>query len=199
MIHFKNKNQSDPYIKFFNLYDLAFKKSQDSIESFVISSFDNSLKQPEARFVNIKLIDDENWIFYSNYNSPKATQFSDNNKITALTYWSTIKCQIRIKAEISKVPSEISDVYFSKRSAKKNALAISSDQSKVISSYEMVQQNYKSQLKKHSTITPRPKYWGGFSFTPYYFEFWAGHSSRVNKRESFQLEKNNWRKKVLQP
>ncbi|MDB9816017.1 pyridoxamine 5'-phosphate oxidase, partial [Gammaproteobacteria bacterium] len=42
-------------------------------------------------------------------------------------------------------------------------------------------------------------YWGGFSFEPYYFEFWTGQKFRLNKRESFQLESNKWQKKILQP
>ena len=33
---------------------------------------------------------------------------------------------------------------------------------------------------------------GGYSFSPYYFEFWDGHKSRVNKRYVYELVKNKW-------
>ena len=54
-------------------------------------------------------------------------------------------------------------------------------QSEVISSYEAVLKNYDETFKK-SDLTLCPEYWGGFSFIPYYFEFWEGHESRLNKR-----------------
>ena len=44
-----------------------------------------------------------------------------------------------------------------------------------------------------------PDYWGGFKFKPYYFEFWEGHKSRLNKREIFKLDNNDWTKYFLQP
>ena len=34
--------------------------------------------------------------------------------------------------------------------------------------------------------TARPDFWGGFSFVPYYFEFWQGHKNRLNKRHVFE-------------
>ena len=45
----------------------------------------------------------------------------------------------------------------------------------------------------------RPEYWGGFSFTPYYFEFWEGHKSRVNKRCVYELKNKKWICYILQP
>ena len=36
--------------------------------------------------------------------------------------------------------------------------------------------------------TPRPDFWGGYSFIPYYFEFWQGHENRLNKRHVFEQQ-----------
>ena len=44
-----------------------------------------------------------------------------------------------------------------------------------------------------------PDYWGGFAFTPYYFEFWEGHKSRINKRLVFKKIEKNWEKSIIQP
>jgi len=44
-----------------------------------------------------------------------------------------------------------------------------------------------------------PEYWGGFSFIPYYFEFWVGHESRINKREVFDKTEGIWKHSFLQP
>ena len=53
--------------------------------------------------------------------------------------------------------------------------------------------------KKLEDLAKCPDYWGGFSFVPYYFEFWEGNESRINKRESFILVDDNWNKSNLQP
>ena len=55
---------------------------------------------------------------------------------------------------------------------------ISSNQSSKIDSYESVVRNYEEALNMINENTERPEYWGGFTFTPYYFEF-----VRVTKTE----------------
>ena len=113
-------------------------------------------------------------------------------------FWDSINVQIRIKAVIKKTLHEYNQKYFSDRSEKKNALAISSNQSKSIDSYIQVEKNYKRSLK-NDDLKKCPDYWGGFSFTPYYFEFWEGHESRINKREVFDKIDGTWKQSFLQP
>mgnify|MGYP001365741614 CR=1 FL=1 len=88
--------------------------------------------------------------------------------------------------------------YFADRDKKKNALAISSDQSIEINSYDDIKRNFLYTLDNDS-LNVRPDYWGGFSFKPYYFEFWTGHKSRLNKREVYKEVDNDWVKTILQP
>ena len=45
----------------------------------------------------------------------------------------------------------------------------------------------------------RPEYWGGYSFVPYYFEFWEGNENRLNKRHVFSMEEGAWKETLLQP
>ena len=47
--------------------------------------------------------------------------------------------------------------------------------------------------------TARPYFWGGFSFIPYYFEFWQGHKNRLNKRRVFEQQDDEWIERLLQP
>ena len=48
-------------------------------------------------------------------------------------------------------------------------------------------------------INKCPNNWGGFSCKPYYFEFWEGHESRINKREVFDKIDGIWKHSFLQP
>ena len=116
----------------------------------------------------------------------------------AVIYWDSINFQIRIKAEIQKTSREFSKAYFSKRDKKKNALAISSNQSNKISSFDDVYKNYEQTLKSKN-LKECPEYWGGYLFTPFYFEFWEGHESRLNKRDAYEFQNKQWNHCNLQP
>lgn len=198
MIQFKNLSQADPYLLFKTKYDEAYRAGQEVIEAISISSFENKTNEVDSRFVNLKFVSDDEFIFFSNYKSPKANSFITHNQIAALIYWSSTNVQIRMKAKIRKLPNDYNQTYFEKRSKKKNALAISSDQSKPIDSFQQVIDNYNKSLN-NDDLKKCPEYWGGYSFTPYYFEFWEGHESRINKREVFKKIDCNWRHSFVQP
>ena len=198
MIKIESLNNDEPYLKYQELYDLALSKNQNQIERILIASFNTDLKEVNARYVNLKYVIKDEWIFFSNYESVKAKDFLTHNQITAVSYWSSIDVQIRMKATINKSSAEFSDKHYSLRSKEKNALAISSPQSQPVNSYQDVKNNYEHTLSS-GDIKNRPNYWGGYSFIPYYFEFWKGHESRINRREIYKNENNKWIKSFLSP
>ena len=169
-----------------------------AIEAISISSYNKETKEVDSRYVNLKYISNDEFIFFSNYDSPKASAFNSHNQIAALLYWSSINVQIRMKAKIKKMSNDYNQRYFENRSKKKNALAISSNQSKPINSYKQVIENYNKSLN-NDNLKKCPEYWGAYSFTPYYFEFWEGHESRLNKREIFEEIDGCWRHSFVQP
>lgn len=200
-IELSKLSNEKPYLVFKNYYDLAIKKNQKHVEAITISSFDKEIHEVQSRIVNLKYVINDEWIFFTNYMSPKSVSFNSHNQISAIFYWNSINTQIRIKAKIKKTSSSFSDEHFRSRSKEKNLLAISSKQSKQISSYEAVLNNYNDVLKnyKDCEASERPSYWGGFSFTPYYFEFWEGNDYRINKREVYSLQEKNWESFFIQP
>jgi len=198
MITLKNLNQSEPYNKFKFFYDKAIKENQNAVEAISISSFNTKIHEVDSRYVNLKFIKNDEFIFFSNYDSAKASSFNSHNQIAALLYWPSINVQIRMKAKIKKTSAEYNQKYFFDRLEEKNALAISSDQSKPIDSYNQVKENYNKSLK-NDDLKKCPEFWGGYSFTPYYFEFWEGHESRLNKREVYEKSNESWKHIILQP
>ena len=198
MIEFVTQCSDIPYAIFKKKYDEALNADQKNVEAIAISSYDKALNEVNSRFVNLKIIDDKEFIFFSNYMSPKSNEFKEHNQVTVLIFWNTINLQIRIKALIKKTSKEFNKNYFVNRSEKKNALAISSYQSMQIDSYSNVVTNYNKALKLNS-LKECPDYWGGYSFNPYYFEFWEGHESRLNKRDLYQLNNGEWHHSILQP
>ena len=198
MIQFKNLSEETPYLIFKDKYDDSRKANQPQIEAICIASYSLKEKEVNARFVNLKFVNDKEFIFFSNYKSLKSQDFNSHSQITAVIYWNSINLQIRIKAKIKPTTREYNLAYFAQRDKKKNALAISSDQSSQIASYDDVYKNYDKSLKT-DCLTECPKYWGGYSFTPYYFEFWEGHELRLNKRDVYEMKSSKWQHTILQP
>ena len=150
MIELINLNNSEPYKIFSEYYYKAIKKKQSSIEAISVSSFNPVKKEVESRFVNIKYIINDQWIFFSNYNSQKGMDFNLHDQVSVLFFWNTIDLQIRIKAKIKKTSRQLSDKHFNNRTKDKNALAISSDQSKLIDSYNSVIRNYERNERRRT-------------------------------------------------
>ncbi|MDB9985055.1 pyridoxamine 5'-phosphate oxidase family protein [Gammaproteobacteria bacterium] len=198
MMQFNNLNQEIPYLIFKAKYDDALNVGQENIEAISISSYNNIINEVDSRFVNLKFITNDEFIFFSNYDSPKASSFNSHSQIAALVYWPSINVQIRMKAKIKKTSDEFNQKYFFDRSKEKSALAISSNQSRPIDSYSQVKENYNKSLK-NDDLKKCPEFWGGYSFTPYYFEFWEGHESRLNKREVYEKSYDSWKHLILQP
>ena len=197
MIEFKNSVNEPPYLILKKKYEEAKSLKQDFIEAISISSYSPKKNEVDSRYVNLKTVDGHDFIFYTNYNSPKSIQFNEHNQVSVIIFWSKTNTQIRIKANIKKLSDSQSDKHYKSRIKNKNALAISSNQSMEISSYEDIYNNYKEVLNSNN-LGERPSYWGGFSFKPYYFEFWTGDENRINKREAFLKESQIWGRSILQ-
>ena len=199
MIKFLNLSSEKPYAYFQALYQEALENGQKGIEAISVSSYNRASNEVEARYVNLKYIANNEWIFFSNYHSPKANQFESHSQVSILIYWASINTQIRMKAKIFKTSAEFSNEHFQGRTKEKNALAISSNQSQIIGSFDEVAKNFHETLESMTSETVRPDSWGGYSFVPYYFEFWQGHKNRLNKRRVFELQDEEWAEQFLQP
>lgn len=200
MIIFDNKNSSKPLNKFYKIYKQAELANQSYIEAACISSFNQNKQEVNSRFINIKKIFKNNLYFYTNYNSPKAYEFQSLDKVSLVFFWDSISYQIRIKANIEKTSKHDSDAHFLSRTKEKNKLAIVSNQSQSINSYEEFKELYNNfDLDNNSKVLKRPDYWGGYILKPFYFEFWQGKKYRINKRISYTKLKDDWKKEFLQP
>ena len=198
MIQFNDLNQEIPYMLFKAKYDEAENAGQKGIEAISISTYNKQLNEVDSRYVNLKFITNDEFIFFSNYNSSKASSLNSHNQIAVLIYWSSINVQIRMKAKIKKTSNELNQKYFLERSERKNALSISSNQSQPISSYEQVKENYNKTLRD-ADLKKCPDYWGGYSFKPYEIEFWEGNQFRLNRRDLYLKKDSDWLHTILEP
>jgi pyridoxamine 5'-phosphate oxidase len=198
MIDLDNISNEPPFEKFKQVYKAASQSNQANIEAICISSFCNNSNEVNSRFVNLKIINDQDFIFFTNYESVKSLEFEKHKQISVALFWNNTNVQVRMKANIHKADKKLNNEYFSRRSKEKNALALSSNQSRDISSFKEVIKNYKNSLK-NDNLAVCPDYWGGFIFNPYSFEFWEGNEFRLNERHLYIKKDNEWVNRILQP
>jgi pyridoxamine 5'-phosphate oxidase len=198
MTKFVDIKNIDPIILFKEKYEDAKQADQKNIEAICISSFNKTKKEVDSRFVNLKFVDGDEFIFFSNYDSPKSKAFMSHSQISACIFWESINTQIRFKAKIKRTSVKFNKKYFKKRSSEKNILAISSNQSNEIASFKNVLEKYEN-VKNNYNNTECPDHWGGFSFKPYEIEFWEGNEFRLNKRTLYRFQEKSWHSLILEP
>ena len=67
MIQFNNLSKEPPYLVFKKKYEDSLNANQKNIEAISIASYSTSKKEVNARYVNLKIVEENKFIFFSNY------------------------------------------------------------------------------------------------------------------------------------
>jgi pyridoxamine 5'-phosphate oxidase len=183
----------NPILQFEKWFALALEQKVLEENSFVLSTATRS-GLPSARVVLLKGVDTKGFIFFTNYESRKGIELTENPFASMTFYWPTLHRQIRIEGIVEKVTEQESKEYFHSRPKASQAGAWISPQSKPIANREELEEKHTAFLKKHeNTEIPAPEHWGGYRIIPKHIEFWQGRTSRLHDRIAYTLEKGKWR------
>jgi pyridoxamine 5'-phosphate oxidase len=157
--------------------------------------------KPSARLVLLKGIEDQKFVFYTNYGSKKAHEIESNANVALTFFWPELEKQVRVEGIAEKLDPEISDNYYHSRPRASRIGAWVSRQSSVINGRETIEEQFRSVEKRFDgKDIPRPDYWGGYGISPVYFEFWQGRKSRLHDRIEYSKENNDhWTIQRLSP
>jgi pyridoxamine 5'-phosphate oxidase len=156
---------------------------------------------PSARTVLLKEFDAHGFVFYTNYDSQKGRELTDNAAAALVFYWRELGRQVCITGKVSKITPEESDLYFHSRPVGSRLAALASSQSEVIPSRAMLEDRFKQLAEVYQDKDiPRPPHWGGFRLAPDTIEFWQSRPNRLHDRLRYTRQSNgNWRTERLAP
>jgi pyridoxamine 5'-phosphate oxidase len=195
----KKDVNADPFKQFSEWMDRAINSGIKEPTAMALATVGKNM-QPSSRMVLLKEIKDGGFIFYTNYESKKGYQISENHYGSLLFYWPELERQIRIEGRIEKTSDEISEEYYLTRSAKRRIGAWASPQSQEIPNRKFLEDKQLEYEKKFVGNPPtRPQNWGGYLLTPYIFEFWQGRPNRLHDRIEYYYDDTNWKIRRLAP
>jgi pyridoxamine 5'-phosphate oxidase len=190
---------SDPLM----LFEQWFKEAVDSQivdPNTMILATSGSDNIPNIRAVLLKIFDEKGFVFFTNYNSVKAKEITQNTHVASEFLWLDLERQVRIKGVCEKISTAESMAYFMKRSRGSQIGAWVSDQSSVISSRKMLQMQIEKMKQKFAKgDIPLPDFWGGYRIIPAQIEFWQGRESRLHDRILYTKTDQGWHIERLAP
>lgn len=183
----------NPLVQFGCWMNEALKSDVPEPTAMLLTTVGKDLK-PSARVVLLKEVDQEGFTFFSNYESRKGMQISENPHVAMTFFWKELERQVRIEGKAIKIDPKLSDEYFHSRPFDSRLSAASSLQSRKVAGREELESQKKA-LKIQFPLQniPRPANWGGYKVIPANFEFWQGRASRLHDRILYELaDEGKW-------
>ena len=150
---------ADPFAQFHTWYQEAIDQGvlfHDAMHLGTVSSEGS----PAGRVVLLRGIDENGFVFYTNYNSRKGRELAANSHASLTFFWPEMKRQIRIEGTVAKTSNQQSDTYFQSRPRGSQLGAAASPQSEVIDSRSFLQEGYEELARKYEGAeVPRPAHW----------------------------------------
>jgi pyridoxamine 5'-phosphate oxidase len=158
--------------------------------------------RPAARTVLLKAFDERGFVFYTNYQSRKGRQLTENPHAALLFLWKTLRDQVQVKIEGTVEPVDLAeaDAYFASRPRPSQIGAWASLQSQTLDSRDTFEARIDAFEKKFEGVdVPRPPHWSGFRVVPEMIEFWYGARFRLHERQHYERVDGAWVKRMLYP
>ncbi|EBA07240.1 pyridoxamine 5'-phosphate oxidase [Sagittula stellata] len=137
---------------------------------------------PNVRMVLLKEIEDDAFVFYTNYESVKASEIEGAGKAAFVMHWKSLRRQVRVRGTVTRVEGPQADAYYASRSLKSRLGAWASHQSQPLASRAALVAEVAKVTARHGTDPKRPPFWGGYRIRPSEIEFWADGAFRLHDR-----------------
>ena len=155
---------------------------------------------PSVRMVLLRGFNRRGFIFYTNYNSRKAVELSENPRAAFLFHWPLLDRQVRGEGRVEKLTRRESVRYFRQRPRESRISAWASPQSEEIHGPAFLRDEVaRLSARFNGADIPCPPFWGGFRIVTNCIEFWQGQPHRLHDRLVFRRKGRAWAATWLAP
>jgi pyridoxamine 5'-phosphate oxidase len=190
----------DPLRQFEHWLEQAVRAGLEDPTAMVLATVEDS-GAPWQRIVLLKGLSQGGFVFYTNYDSPKAADIASRNQVSLLFPWNELDRQVIIGGRAEKMSVAESASYFATRPRESQIAAWASRQSRPISKRALLIEEFKAMKRKFGKgEIPLPDFWGGYRVHPQRIEFWQGGEHRLHDRFEYRLQDGgDWSIEQLQP
>ena len=195
-------NINDPITHFQSWLSEAEKSEPNDPTAVALATADSN-GMPNVRMVLLKGVDQQGFVFYTNFESAKGDELAVNPQAALCFHWKSLRRQVRVQGSIEVVADQEADDYFASRAKDSQIGAWASQQSRPLENRFALEKAVARFAAKHALGTvPRPPYWSGYRLVHEKIEFWTNKPFRLHDREVFYRDlrsDNGWRKEKLYP
>ncbi len=191
---------ADPIRQFQRWFQEALRAEVTEPNAMTLATSDRE-GQPHARIVLLKDVAATGFVFFTNYNSAKGRELTENPRAALVFLWQELERQVRVEGTVSRVAPDESEHYFHTRPRGSQIGALASRQSQPAANRQILEQRFTEldQRYRDGTI-PRPTHWGGYRLLPSRLEFWQGRRNRLHDRLCYQrITEQDWQLQRLEP
>lgn len=189
----------DPFVQFKMWFEEVITVEHSDPTAMVLSTVDDR-GLPDSRVVLLKGMEQQHFVFYTNYQSAKAMQLKHTPYAALNFYWPELARQVRIRGRVKRTSKQQADTYFASRPLASQLSALASAQSRAIASRQELEEAFNQLVKKYSQEpVVRPRYWGGYAVIPDEIEFWQGRDNRLHDRIHYFKQRGAWMHRRLAP
>jgi len=156
--------------------------------------------QPTVRHVLLREITPVGFTFFTNLESRKARDLSENARAAFTAFWRELDRQISVRGRVEPLDADRSDAYFATRPRDAQLGAWASDQSRPLDDRATLERRVEDARSRFAGAdVPRPAHWGGFLLVPDEVECWQGRAFRLHDRFRYTRAGAGWRLERLYP
>ena len=156
--------------------------------------------RPSVRYVLLKGFGPDGFVFYTNYQSAKASDLKANPYAALAFHWWSTGVQLRARGRVERLSDTESDAYFGSRSRGNQLGAWASNQSRPLESREALEAQLATVAERFAgQDVPRPPHWGGYRLRPTRLEVWLNGDHRLHDRFEFEHGEGGWTGRRLSP
>ena len=156
--------KQDPIKKFETWWEIAKENFLLNQSNAACLSTINKDGFPSGRFVDLKEIDDQCFIFCTSFESEKACEIINNPNVALTIWWDHVGFQVRITGTARTIPNRDAIIHWQNRSREAQITSVCSNQSEEINRMEKLREkidHFKNSMSNESVI-PKPATWGCF-------------------------------------